>query len=87
MWFSRDEAINITNASTINTIASNPAAEETTAWIQLFHLSQQFPEIVYYLYIQNPRFLGIADSGETAESRFSSAGGLAAKVTHAMYGV
>ena len=26
-------------------LASNPAAEENAAWIQLFRLSQQFPEI------------------------------------------
>ena len=54
-------------------IASKPAAEENEAWIQLFHLSQQFPEIwefVYYcLYTKNPRFRVIADSGETVESR------------------
>ena len=50
----------------------NRHAEENAAWIQLFRLSQQFPEIwefVYYLDTQNPRFQGIADSGETVESR------------------
>ena len=53
-------------------LASNSAAEENAAWIQLSRLSQQFPEIwefVYYLHTQNPRFRGIADSGEKVESR------------------
>ena len=29
-------------------LASNRAAEENAAWIQLFRLSQQFPEIWYF---------------------------------------
>ena len=53
-------------------VGSNTAAEENAAWIQLFRLSQQFPEIWEFEYtnsVQIARFLGIADSGETVESR------------------
>ena len=42
------------------TLASNPAVKENAAWIQLFRLSQQFPEIWDFEYtnsIQIPRFL------------------------------
>ena len=50
-------------------IASNPAAEENAAWSQLFRVSQQFGILSIQNSIQIPRFLGIADSGETVESR------------------
>ena len=39
-------------STVLDWVASNPAAEENAAWIQLIHLSQQFPEIWDFFSIQ-----------------------------------